>query len=274
MSRREAELESKQKIRLEKNLQKELIKIFDEIAQKFIASQLVIGNFDEAIEQALSEQYVLVGDAFNHKMGDELPEDVEPDDSEIAKIIAALALYYLVRAPKQRRHIQKTTRKNVEEATEFGNEYARQQAVDGNVVTNQEQRIVAGNKLGQHLRNRAGTIAAHETQTIAETAKAAEVTILAGGVPDFQISNRNPLNIKKKWFTAGDERVRRYGRDEFDHVTADLQEVDTNEPFSVSGESMMYPADESLGASMGNRMGCRCGVKYDKPDMIKLRKQV
>ncbi|MDH3325163.1 MAG: hypothetical protein OEM38_00435 [Gammaproteobacteria bacterium] len=273
MSRYEALKSLQDKIKLEKSLHKTFNEISAMIATDFVNDTLILGNYDERIEDALTDHYELVGGTFSKKMGDRLPEDQKPDDSELAEIAAALALYYMVRAPKQRRHIQATTAKNVAEADKFAIDYRVSQAQDGIHTTRREERVVAGNKLNQHLKNRGITIATQETQTIAETAKHAEVSILAGGQPDFAVSNRNNLGVKKTWWTQGDEKVRRYGQNEFDHVTADLQEVDTNSPFTVSGESMMYPSDDGLGASLGNIINCRCGSEYSDNDIIGIRKR-
>ena len=62
---------------------------------------------------------------------------------------------------------------------------------------------------------------------------------------------------QKEWLTARDEKVR---DEEFSHVSADGQVVKVNDPFSVSGEDIMHPADSSLGASAGNTINCRCTI--------------
>lgn len=48
------------------------------------------------------------------------------------------------------------------------------------------------------------------------------------------------------------------------HAEADGQTVDSDEPFVVDGEEMMYPRDDSLGASAGNIINCACGT-YQTP---------
>lgn len=56
----------------------------------------------------------------------------------------------------------------------------------------------------------------------------------------------------KRWVATGDART----RDE--HLSADGQEVPNDEPFEIGGEQLMFPGDESLGASPENTINCRC----------------
>ena len=71
------------------------------------------------------------------------------------------------------------------------------------------------------------------------------------------------LNMWKRWIATGDERT----RDE--HLAADGQEVPNDEPFEVGGELMMYPGDESYGASGWNTINCRCrSISFIKEEGI------
>ena len=58
------------------------------------------------------------------------------------------------------------------------------------------------------------------------------------------------FDMWKRWVATADDRT----RDE--HLAADGQEVPNDEPFIVGGEEMMYPGDESLGASAWNTINC------------------
>jgi uncharacterized protein with gpF-like domain len=42
------------------------------------------------------------------------------------------------------------------------------------------------------------------------------------------------------------------------HVEANGQIVPFKQPFDVDGQSLMYPGDMSLGASIDNVINCRC----------------
>lgn len=66
---------------------------------------------------------------------------------------------------------------------------------------------------------------------------------------------------QKEWISTPDERTR--GQDPgdlFNHVEPDGQIRALDEPFLVSGQLMMFPGDDSLGASAGNLINCRCTV--------------
>ncbi len=64
------------------------------------------------------------------------------------------------------------------------------------------------------------------------------------------------LPIKREWVATRDARVRG------GHADADTQTVGVDESYTVDGESMMFPGDDSLGASPGNIIQCRCTEVY------------
>jgi len=57
---------------------------------------------------------------------------------------------------------------------------------------------------------------------------------------------------KHEWLSTNDDRTRD------DHVTADGQVVGINEPFSIGGESLMYPGDPA--GSADETINCRCSI--------------
>ena len=61
---------------------------------------------------------------------------------------------------------------------------------------------------------------------------------------------------RKTWNTIIDKSTRDWHR-EMNSVSKPI-----TEPFDVAGEFMMFPRDESLGASGGNIVNCRCSVTY------------
>lgn len=68
---------------------------------------------------------------------------------------------------------------------------------------------------------------------------------------------KSGLPMKKKWVSTIDDDTRGMkSTDRYDHVAADGQVVDYDEPFIVSGEELMYPGDEN--GSAGNVINCRC----------------
>lgn len=61
---------------------------------------------------------------------------------------------------------------------------------------------------------------------------------------------------KKVWKTTLDGKERKI------HKDANNQIVDIQKPFKVGGELLMFPHDESLGASEKNLIHCRCAANY------------
>lgn len=64
------------------------------------------------------------------------------------------------------------------------------------------------------------------------------------------------LPMEKEWLSTRDERTRD------DHLEADGQTQDLDEPYEVGGEKFMFPGDSSLGASPENIIQCRCTETY------------
>jgi len=58
------------------------------------------------------------------------------------------------------------------------------------------------------------------------------------------------------WMAAMDELTREW------HAEANGQTVPINEPFEVAGEQLMFPGDDSLGATGMNLCNCRCVETY------------
>lgn len=85
-------------------------------------------------------------------------------------------------------------------------------------------------------RQRAGTIA--RTEIFGVVNRSHHMTLVENGIE------------RKEWLTARDERVRPA------HLDADGQVVETNQPFVVGGEHLMYPGDPN--GSPGNTVNCRC----------------
>lgn len=80
-----------------------------------------------------------------------------------------------------------------------------------------------------------------QTEALTATSMAGFESVRALGVP-----------FDKTWATSGNSNVRPA------HQDAEGQTVDGDEPFIVNGEMMMYPRDDSMGASAGNIINCSC----------------
>ncbi len=61
----------------------------------------------------------------------------------------------------------------------------------------------------------------------------------------------------KTWDSTGAD-----GRTRDSHLDHDGQTVPVDQPFNLDGELLMFPGDDSLGASAGNLINCRCRADY------------
>ena len=102
-----------------------------------------------------------------------------------------------------------------------------------------------------NLKWRADTIARTETLTAMSVGQQSVLK---------QAKESGIKKMKKVWVTAADERVRD------GHQEAMGQTVDSEEPFIVSGEKLMYP--RAAGGSAGNVINCRCDMLMVPSDEI------
>jgi len=85
-------------------------------------------------------------------------------------------------------------------------------------------------------------------------------TEVTGSMNYGQQITRTEIGIDKKWWIATIDQLTRGVKpsDRFNHIAADGQVVKNNEAYTVSGEKLIHPGDNSLGASAGNIIHCRC----------------
>jgi hypothetical protein len=126
---------------------------------------------------------------------------------------------------------------------------------------NQIRRIIRGGideglsvaKIGANIRTMAAPMSALRANIIARTE-----THTAANFGAQQAAELTGLNMKREWVSAQDDRTR--DTSEADHVDADGQTVGMKEPFTVSGEKLMFPGDPS--GSAANVINCRCAVVF------------
>lgn len=93
-------------------------------------------------------------------------------------------------------------------------------------------------------RNRAATIARTETHGAATWAM------------DETINYKQIEIAKKQWWANLDSRVRN------SHRAVHGVIIDRDQPFELDGGDLMFPGDDSLGASAGELINCRCVCRY------------
>jgi hypothetical protein len=70
-------------------------------------------------------------------------------------------------------------------------------------------------------------------------------------------------DLEKTWYATEDKVTRPW------HSDVDGTSVALDEPFEVDGEYLMYPLDDSLGATASNIYNCRCTTYYQLVDAVK-----
>jgi hypothetical protein len=247
------------KIRLERIFKKSIKRIFNAIAKDFATAVAVRGTpIDASIYKqvwmaALDTHYSRVQKIFT---GVALPQRKQRDDEEDNKkeiLLLALLMWRKQQVDVQASYIINTTRNNMSEAIRIANE---QFAADGRIPTHRELALAAVAVLKRRLAGRIDTIAITETQGAAESTKFADAEVESGITPRVLGGSAIVATTKKTWITMGDSRVRPI------HAVANGQTRALTEPFLVNGEYLMYPRDNSLGASYGNTARCRCEAMY------------
>lgn len=165
----------------------------------------------------------------------------EPDEETRRRMMLILINFFFANLQLLVQQMTRTTRIDIFALVQKGVEQDK-----SNVEIAQDIRRAAPGLASRRSVDRAQT-SALESSNMGANAAAAEV-----GAPT------------KVWWTTLDERTRR-GERGFDHAAAHLQEVAISNPFMVSGEMMQYPGDSQLGASIGNRINCRCVPIFSIP---------
>jgi uncharacterized protein with gpF-like domain len=263
----------RKKIALEKELLPKLDAYHRDLARLFIRSVNAggvpssVAAYNQQLEQLLASHYKRVQKQFDGALAERLPADVQPTGKEGEIITAALLAYFANQAREQADTINTTTDNDTRTALRLARQDAEEQGV---AVSNTTLAVTGAAILQNQLRARALSIATTETQRAAEATKATEAEVLSGLTPTISRRITTPPRPEtvpvKSWDSVGDSHVREA------HLSADGQEVRTNEPFTVGGEQLMYPGDDSLGASIGNIVNCRCASVYNSREVTARRR--
>ncbi len=99
------------------------------------------------------------------------------------------------------------------------------------------------------------------------TARTAVTSAQNGGRQDsMNAAAKMGIKLRKRWVSVKDSKVRDV------HGKADGQIVNTDEPFIVGGEKMMFPGD-GTSASGWNIYNCRCGMRTVEKEGIESEKR-
>ena len=182
-----------------------------------------------AYTEAITEQWMTVGDIFYTDMGRQLGRK-QFSPSAMQRIRNFLIRYGL----KQARQIEGTTHETV--ATIIADALERGLTIQQ--VAKELSRLIPGMSA-----NRAITISRTETTAAANYSSLLSVEEI--GMP-----------FKKKWLAANQKRTRDW------HKAAHGQTVAGNELFTVRGERLAFPGDSGNGATGMNIVNCRCSLSY------------
>lgn len=194
--------------------------------------------------------------SLNGKSLDKIARKQEDEDEENALLFGLLA-WVDKNAPEDAGQITATNQKNFDRSVDEARAILQ---LEEEPFGNRDLALTASAILKRKFNGRVEAITSFETQSSAEATKLTEAEVSAGLEPSV-LAPSGFLIVKatKVWRTIGDKLVR---TTPFNHVSADHQEKKITEPFEVSGQLLMNPADTSLGASAGNVINCRCSAIY------------
>lgn len=250
-NRRAAQVALNRKLRLERSLYNDMAAIFKDIAAKAGGAFFNVAQYEDDIEEAIKRHYLLVfkefGDDYREEHGLKLTE------IQAAMFAANTAEVFDARAKRQARIITATNRKQLAHIKKLAEEQMPKLL---EINPNLSFYHYVSDLYGATLLRRVETISIYETQWSAEFSRANEVAFLTRG-KGVQTKARKRDSNFKRWDAVGDDRMRDW------HAEADSTVIPIDEPFEVNGEELMYPGDESLGATASNIINCRCTVSYE-----------
>lgn len=261
------------KLKLEKPFRKEIKSIFSMMANDFktnvafASMPLGMATFESYRsdwKSILNRHYLRVQNAFKNMVVKE-QEIKQDDDDDMAieeDILGAMLLWRQMQSEQAASRIMDTNEKNMRESLLAAQE---QLSEEDKPIDSRSIAALSVVLLRRKFKKRVNIIAEYETQRAAEKAKITEAQVLSGTYPGGR--RRTVKAAFKTWRTMRDDRVRPspfYKSPPWvSHRKAEGQRKRVDEPFIVSGERLMFPGDESLGATFPNLVRCRCVAIYE-----------
>jgi hypothetical protein len=236
----------KLKLKQERRLTSTMRRFFNEQNRQFFDMHSSVGLtlnasiFKTDLSQILNKHYRDTAGKFSKFVIDDLNKTLkaageEKVDADNPEILAVLLMFIQQNVQRSVDQITATSNSNMVKAVESA-------GGDSTAAYKQLQELNFG---------RSKVIAVTETQKAAEGSKQVIAQRAARVVTGASIVRKVIISIKT-WVTVGDSDVRDW------HAIANRQEVPLDDPFSVAGEFLMHPGDDSLGASLSNIIHCRC----------------
>lgn len=198
--------------------------------------------FLQELEKVLRQHYDKVSRRFSKRVVDKTSTP-ENHEQILNSIKTRNDIHNQLRALDSADIIAKTT---VKDAILAKHKTEREAIAAGIVLAAAQLANRARLKLDRQFAKRIKTISITETQNPAEHAKLSEIIFLV---------HHNAIKENKMfkgWQTMEDDKVRPM------HADANGQIVPFAQPFDVGGQNLMYPGDQSLGATIDNWINCRC----------------
>jgi hypothetical protein len=237
---------------LEDELKEVLKPFFDDIVAEYVDSVSSAGiasnadGYKERLQRILSDHYSMCVDVFSE------------DEKDV--ILPLLVGLIASESNAMASVITDTTNRNIDRATQAANEQAAVSLVeDSEVLSNSDKALIGAAILRNTFNHRTETIALSETQTLSEPTRLTFAQIKAGvatSIGAYVDTSVSKKRLTKEWINRHDDRVRPT------HVEAGGQVVDSEDPFTVGGASLMYPRDGSLGVPLEEIINCRCYAIY------------
>lgn len=267
--------ELQKKIRLEKIFEREIRPLFNQMLRDYRASIRAFGRAQDAslyekqwsgllVTQYDRVQRAFRGTVIDESIGKSMVAYLTKQSPERMASLVDIAL--LNWRNTQSDLVASIITDTNQEQFDVGLQRAREALVEEELEVNPTSlSLAAAAIVGRQFNVRTSTISLTETQNAAETTKSIEATVLAGRVPVGVLPIPEPfpfepeperLPINKQWITIGDNRVRA------SHVATNGVTVDENENFTVGGDLLKYPGDNSQGASAAQFINCRCSADY------------
>jgi len=242
------------KIKLERSAYDDVDKFLNKIARHFSSFYakngvpINVSVYQKELENMLRDHHIRVASNFDDEIRKLLGT---PNNEKLVarKLEGNIKGYAAQRAHLMSHSIIDTTRDHIESAVK--NAFI-QVAKDGIPDSNRNIARLATENLRDRIVGRAKTISITETQSAAEKGKSMERDTLLDLGSSFGDKPFKEMTRRKVWIALLDDHTRE------DHVDADSQEVDDDEPFEVGGDQLMEPGDDSLGAGPDQICNCRC----------------
>jgi hypothetical protein len=208
-----------------------------------------IREYRALIEQDIEQHFVNVAKIFSNTIRSSVgkPKNNTAVNLEVGNKILSSGEY---RAYRSSHSIMDTTSKQIDNILFAVKKKAKEKGKD---LTNEQVARISKRAFNMRVISRSNSIAITETQYAAESGKRIEFDKLFELDSEFADGTQmSDVKSKKMWIAVLDDHTRE------EHALADGQEVEINEPFIVGGEMLMYPGDDSMGASVANVIRCRC----------------